>query len=83
MPDRGELLTKLFLKGYQWPFDVRKVAGGSSIIDILVYMESAKGRRVYLDYRRNPFDGEVDFETLSPRGTCLPAKCGGVLWPAH
>ena len=74
--DRGELLTKLFLKGYQWPFDVRKVAGGSSIIDILVYMESAKGRRVYLDYRRNPFDGEVDFETLSPEAHAYLQNAG-------
>ena len=47
------MLSKLFLKGYQWPFDVRKVAGGSSIIDVLVYLERCKGRRVYLDYRRN------------------------------
>ena len=29
----AEMLSKLFLKGYQWPFDVRKVDGGSSIID--------------------------------------------------
>lgn len=51
--DEGEMLTNLFLKGYQWPFDVRKVATGSSIIDILVYLESCKGRKVYLDYRQN------------------------------
>ena len=49
----AEMLSKLFLKGYQWPFDVRKVDGGSSIIDILVYLERCKGRRVYLDvYKR-------------------------------
>ena len=35
----AEMLSKLFLKGYQWPFDVRKVAGGSSIIDVLVFLE--------------------------------------------
>jgi succinate dehydrogenase/fumarate reductase flavoprotein subunit len=51
----GEMNSQLFLKGYQWPFDARKAAGGSSLIDILVYVETAlKGRRVYLDYRRNP-----------------------------
>ncbi|MEE9603347.1 MAG: FAD-binding protein [Thermoguttaceae bacterium] len=45
----------LFLKGYQWPFDSRKVQGGSSLIDILVYIETVvKGRRVYLDFRGNP-----------------------------
>ncbi|NTV36272.1 MAG: FAD-binding protein [Anaerolineaceae bacterium] len=51
----GEMHGKLFLKGYQWPFDASKVIGGSSIIDILVYIErEIKGRRVYLDYRNNP-----------------------------
>ena len=63
--DTEEMLTKLFLKGYQWPFDVRKVDGGSSIIDILVYMELCKGRRVFLDFRSDPADGRFDFAKLS------------------
>jgi len=62
----AEMLSKLFLKGYQWPFDVRKVEGGSSIIDILVYLERRKGRRVFLDYRRNPGDGDIPYESLDP-----------------
>ena len=61
--DRYELLHKVFLKGYQWPFDVRKIEGGSSIIDILVYLETQKGRRVYLDYTQNPCGG-IDFDSL-------------------
>ena len=61
----AEMLSKLFLKGYQWPFDVRKVDGGSSIIDILVYLESCKGRKVYLDYRKNPAWGDFTYEQLS------------------
>lgn len=60
----AEMLSKLFLKGYQWPFDVRKVAEGSSIIDILVYLESCKGRKVYLDYRTNPVQGNFQYEAL-------------------
>ena len=64
--DAQDMLSKLFLKGYQWPFDVRKVADGSSIIDILVYLESCKGRRVYLDYRKNPVDGDFDYTKLLP-----------------
>ncbi len=53
----GEMNGMIFLKGYQWPFDARKVIGGSSIIDILVYIETMiKGRRVYLDFRSNPKD---------------------------
>jgi succinate dehydrogenase/fumarate reductase flavoprotein subunit len=58
-PDMGSLATAIFLKGYQWPFDPRKAAdGGSSLIDILVYEETViKGRRVFLDFKRNPAGG--------------------------
>ena len=62
--DAHDMLSKLFLKGYQWPFDVRKVADGSSIIDILVYLETCKGRKVYLDYRTNPAGGEFSYDAL-------------------
>jgi len=50
------LTTDIFLKGYQWPFDPRKVPDyGSSIIDILVYHETVtRGRRVFMDFRANP-----------------------------
>jgi succinate dehydrogenase/fumarate reductase flavoprotein subunit len=60
----GEMNSMVFLKGYQWPFDSRKVSGGSSIVDILVYIETVlKGRRVFLDFRANP-DG-FSFDALS------------------
>lgn len=50
----AEILDRVFLKGYQWPFDPRKIEG-SSRIDLLVYQEAEiKGRRVFLDYTRNP-----------------------------
>ena len=59
----GEMNGKVFLKGYQWPFDARKVIDGSSLVDILVYIETViKGRRVYLDFRTNPQD--FSFEEL-------------------
>ena len=70
-PDMGRLATAIFLKGYQWPFDPRKIADfGSSLIDLLVYRETTVlGRRVYLDYRRNPGglgpNGEFRLESLS------------------
>lgn len=64
--DAHDMLSKLFLKGYQWPFDVRKVADGSSIIDILVYLETCKGRKVYLDYCKNPVDGAFSYDALLP-----------------
>ncbi|MBL8026339.1 MAG: FAD-binding protein [Fibrobacteres bacterium] len=52
----GKLNTSVFLKGYQWPFDSRKIPSyGSSLIDILVYIETVvRGRRVYMDFRKNP-----------------------------
>jgi succinate dehydrogenase / fumarate reductase flavoprotein subunit len=75
--DKGEMLSKVFLKGYQWPFDVRKVNGGSSIIDLLVYIECClKGRRVFLDFRSNPGGGDIDFSTLSPEAHEYLVKAG-------
>jgi len=61
-PSLNLMLTAIFLKGYQWPFDPRKIANhGSSLIDVLVYNETAvKGRRVFLDYTRNPGRAEKD-----------------------
>ena len=55
-PDMGTLATAIFLKGYQWPFDPRKVYNyGSSLIDILVYQETVvKDRRVFLNFQSNP-----------------------------
>ncbi len=63
--DKHEMLTNIFLKGYQWPFDVRKINSGSSIIDILVFIESGKGRRVFLDFRSNSNGEDIDFSKLS------------------
>ncbi|MFA5687582.1 MAG: FAD-binding protein [Kiritimatiellales bacterium] len=62
-PTTGKMNSMVFLKGYQWPFDSKKISGGSSIIDILVYIESVeKGRRVFLDFRENP--AEFNFKAL-------------------
>jgi succinate dehydrogenase/fumarate reductase flavoprotein subunit len=60
-PDMGRLATAIFLKGYQWPFDPRKIGDfGSSLIDILVYQETVlRGRRVFLDFTRNPSGGGI------------------------
>ncbi|MEA4911148.1 MAG: FAD-binding protein, partial [Oscillospiraceae bacterium] len=75
--DKGEMLSKVFLKGYQWPFDVRKVDGGSSIIDILVYIESCiKGRRVFLDFRSNPRREDIDYASLSEEARAYLEKAG-------
>jgi succinate dehydrogenase/fumarate reductase flavoprotein subunit len=54
-PDIGTLATAIFRKGYQWPFDPRRVRDhGSSMIDMLVHRERVeRGRRVFLDFTRN------------------------------
>ena len=60
--DINEAYSFVFLKGYQWPFSYGRV-NESSQIDIAVHSETVKGRKVYLDYRKNP-EG-FDFEKLS------------------
>ncbi|MGN1189165.1 MAG: FAD-binding protein [Candidatus Ornithospirochaeta sp.] len=62
---RPEMLSRVFLKGYQWPFDVRKLESGSSIVDILCLLEAEKGRRVYLDFMHNPDFAPIPWSELS------------------
>ncbi|MBW1660162.1 MAG: FAD-binding protein [Deltaproteobacteria bacterium] len=63
LDDPADLNSRLFLKGYQWPFDVRKI-DGSSLIDLLIYVETViRKRRVFLDFRENPTGFSLD--TLS------------------
>jgi len=54
-PSMSKMATDIFLKGYQWPFDPQKIENlKSSLIDILVFNETQKGRRVFMDFLRNP-----------------------------
>ena len=76
LTDDARRLTAVFLKGYQWPFDVRKVANGSSVIDILVYLEQKKGRRVFLDFTHNPGCGEIPYERLGAEAREYLEKAG-------
>lgn len=59
----ADALGLIFLKGYQWPFDTRKLER-SSKIDLLVAAEIKKGRRVYLDFTQNPKGLENGFAVL-------------------
>jgi succinate dehydrogenase/fumarate reductase flavoprotein subunit len=74
--DMGSLATAVFLKGYQWPFDPRKALdGGSSLVDVLVHEETvARGRRVFLDFRRDA-DGGGRLEPFEP-GLLAPEARG-------
>ncbi len=83
-PDMGKLATAIFLKGYQWPFDPRKVYNyGSSLIDILVYQEIVmKDRRVFLDFQRNPSGAgmleDFSFDLLSEEAYTYLEKSGAL-----
>ena len=60
----GEMLKNVFLKGYEWPFDVRKIHG-SSYVDLIIYHENViLGRDVYMDFRREPSGLESGFDCL-------------------
>jgi len=63
-PSFKELSKAIFLKGYQWPFNAERIEDhGSSLIDLAVYHErEALGRRVFLDFTKNPEN--YDFEKL-------------------
>ncbi|RED14422.1 FAD-dependent oxidoreductase [Pontivivens insulae] len=50
-----ELASNIFRKGYQWPFHASRMLNfGSSLVDLAIVRESAQGRRVYMDFNRNP-----------------------------
>ena len=73
--DANAMNSMIFLKGYQWPFDVRKVPDGSSQIDLLVHEETVKkGRRVFLDFRTNTEN--LDFAALSAEAREYLEKSG-------
>ncbi len=48
-----EMCNNIFLKGYQWPFSFERI-DASSKIDIAVHEQTKQGKKVYLDFTRNP-----------------------------
>jgi succinate dehydrogenase/fumarate reductase flavoprotein subunit len=71
-------LGLIFLKGYQWPFDTRKIEG-SSRVDLLVAAEIKNGRRVYLDFTQNPRGLENGFAVLPREAQKYLARSGALL----
>ena len=54
-PTMRQLAGAIFRKGYQWPFDPQRVENfGSSLIDLLIFDQTSRGRRVYMDFLHNP-----------------------------
>ncbi len=75
----AEALDRVFLKGYQWPFDTTKLQG-SSLIDLIVHHETAVlGRRVYMDYRTDPKGLENGFDGLSEEPYRYLANSGALM----
>jgi succinate dehydrogenase/fumarate reductase flavoprotein subunit len=50
-----ELVSNIFRKGYQWPFhSARMLEFGSSLVDLAIHRERLAGRRVFMDFCRDP-----------------------------
>ncbi|UFW79810.1 FAD-dependent oxidoreductase [Rhizobium sp. SU303] len=59
-----ELASNIFRKGYQWPFHATRMLDfGSSLVDLAISSETAAGRRVFMDFNRNPLPvpGDLPF----------------------
>ncbi|MDR3161408.1 MAG: FAD-binding protein [Spirochaetaceae bacterium] len=80
-PGVQELARAVFLKGYQWPFSAEKAGrGGSSSIDIAIYLErQLAGKKVYLDFTRNPRGlGECEAATIGAEAHAYLAASGAL-----
>jgi succinate dehydrogenase/fumarate reductase flavoprotein subunit len=80
-PTMSRMATNIFLKGYQWPFDPQRIENlRSSLIDVLVFNEGQKGRRVFMDFRENPRSsgsmGEFKINELEPEAYEYLRKSG-------
>lgn len=76
-PTPTQLQTAIFLKGYQWPFHAQRLQEfGSSLVDLAVHEERQLGRRVYMDFTRNPGGGEWDPSLLAPEARTYLERSG-------
>ena len=50
-----EMASNIFRKGYQWPFHASRMLDfKSSLVDLAIFLENRRGRRVFMDFNRNP-----------------------------
>ena len=82
-PTMSKMATNIFLKGYQWPFDPQRIENlQSSLIDILVFNETQKGRRVFMDFLHNPAGSDsmdqFDIDALEPEAKEYLQKAGAL-----
>ena len=79
-----ELASNVFRKGYQWPFHATRMLDfGSSLVDLAIFRETQAGRKVFMDFNRNPLpvpgDAEFDLERLDPDVRAYLENCGALL----
>ena len=82
-PTMSKMATNIFLKGYQWPFDPQRIENlKSSLIDVLVFNETQKGRRVYMDFLHNPIGNDsmdkFNIDELEPEAKEYLQKAGAL-----
>lgn len=73
----------IFLKGYQWPFHAERLQDyGSSLVDIAVIREAQAGRKVFMDFTRNPVaDGGLEpfgLDSLEPEARVYLERSGAL-----
>jgi succinate dehydrogenase/fumarate reductase flavoprotein subunit len=78
-----ELASNIFRKGYQWPFHATRMLDfGSSLVDLAIARESSAGRRVFMDFNRNPLQvpGDLPFslDRLDPDVRAYLGAAGAV-----
>lgn len=59
-----KIASNIFRKGNQWPFHATRMLDyGSSLVDLAITRETAAGRRVFMDFNRNPVGvpGDLSF----------------------
>ena len=79
-----ELASNIFRKGYQWPFHATRMLDfGSSLLDLAVYRETRAGRKVFMDFNRNPLavpgDAEFSLDRLDDDVLAYLGKSGALL----
>jgi succinate dehydrogenase / fumarate reductase, flavoprotein subunit len=79
-----ELASNVFRKGYQWPFHATRMLNfGSSLVDLAIVKEAQAGRKVFMDFNRNPLsvpgDAEFDLARLDPDVRAYLNNAGALL----
>ncbi len=82
--DPHDLLSAIFHKGYEWPFSASRIyADGhylSSAVDLAVFAERGRGRRVFLDFTRDPRelspDGVTELSLAGEEAETYLNNCG-------